>query len=187
MSQCTTTLAIRLVRPAKTRVNLWCAVCSESSLIACDFYSIQAIQRGINKNTRHTEWMYWLIWVFAGHTGLIVSFVVRWLKCFVFFLFFFLIIMYITDIFSKIWVTELQLFWERVAKSAFHLFFLWLFNCICLSFPLMLRTRCGSGYISSWVHLFTLDYSVHPCSIIWASASHNLQNGMCAKRRLRSA
>ena len=31
-------------------------------------------------------------------------------------------------------------FWERVANSAHHLFFLWLFNCICLSFSLMLRT-----------------------------------------------
>ena len=32
---------------------------------------------------------------------------------------------------------------------------LWLFNCICLSFFLMLRTSCGTGCISSWVHLFT--------------------------------
>ena len=29
-------------------------------------------------------------------------------------------------------------FLERVAKSACHLFILWLLNCICLSFPLML-------------------------------------------------
>ena len=55
------------------------AVWSESSLIAWAFYSLQAIQRGINENPCHTGWMYRLIWVFAGHIGLIVGFVVRWL------------------------------------------------------------------------------------------------------------
>ena len=30
-----------------------------------------------NKRFCHTGWMYWLIWVFAGHTCLIVVFVVR--------------------------------------------------------------------------------------------------------------
>ena len=30
----------------------------------------------------HTEWMYRLIWVLSGHTGLIVGFVERWLICF---------------------------------------------------------------------------------------------------------
>ena len=30
--------------------------------------------RGINGNPRHTMWMYRLVWVFAGHTGLIVGF-----------------------------------------------------------------------------------------------------------------
>ena len=45
---------------------------------------------------------------------------------------------------------------ERVDNSVRHLFILWLFNCICLSFPLMLRAWCGSDCISSCVHLFTL-------------------------------
>ena len=43
-------------------------------------YSLQANQRWIDENPCHTEWMYRLIWVFAGHTRLIVGFVVRWLK-----------------------------------------------------------------------------------------------------------
>ena len=47
----------------------------KSALITCAFYSLQTIQR-INKNPCHTGW---LTWVFAGYTGLIVSFVVRWL------------------------------------------------------------------------------------------------------------
>ena len=35
--------------------------------------------------------------------------------------------------------------------------FLWLFNCICLSYRLKLRTWCTRSYcISSWVHWFTL-------------------------------
>ena len=56
-----------------------CTVWSEFSLIACAFYSLLAIQRGINKNPCYTGWMDRLIWVFAG-TGLIVGIVVRWLK-----------------------------------------------------------------------------------------------------------
>ena len=51
-----------------------------SSLIAFAFYSYQAIPRGINENHYHTGSMYMLIRVFTGHTGLIVSFVVRWLN-----------------------------------------------------------------------------------------------------------
>ena len=40
---------IRLVRPAKTQISLRIrAVWSESSLIACAFHCLQAIQRGIN-------------------------------------------------------------------------------------------------------------------------------------------
>ena len=62
---------MRLVRPAKTQISLRIrAVWSESSLIACAFNSLQAIQRGINKNLCHTVWMYRLIWVFAGRTDL---------------------------------------------------------------------------------------------------------------------
>ena len=44
----------------------------QSLLIAYAFYSLQAIQRGINENPSHTGWLYKLIWVFAGHTGLLV-------------------------------------------------------------------------------------------------------------------
>ena len=36
---------------------------------------------GHNENSCHTEWVYRLIWVFAGYTGLLVGFAVRWLKC----------------------------------------------------------------------------------------------------------
>ena len=40
---------IRLIRPAKTQIWLRkCAVWSECSLIACTFYGLRAIQRGIN-------------------------------------------------------------------------------------------------------------------------------------------
>ena len=74
----TTKLSIRLVRPAKIQISLrFRAVWSESSLIACSFYSLRAIQRGINENPCHTGWKYRLIWVFAGHTDLIVGFAVR--------------------------------------------------------------------------------------------------------------
>ena len=52
-----------------------------SLLIAVSFYSLQAIQRGINKNPCYTWWTYSLMWTFAGHTGLIVDFVVLWLIC----------------------------------------------------------------------------------------------------------
>ena len=39
--------------------------------------------------------------------------------------FFFLTIMYVSDILSQVWVTELPPFiWERVANSACHLFLL---------------------------------------------------------------
>ena len=75
MSKPTATPTIRLVRPAKTQFSLHIrAVYSESSLIACAFYSLR-----INENLCYTGWMYRLIWVFAGHTDLIVSSVVRWL------------------------------------------------------------------------------------------------------------
>ena len=57
-----------------------CAVWLESSLIACAFYSLRAIQRGINKISCHTGWVYRLICVFIGHIGLIVGFIVCWLK-----------------------------------------------------------------------------------------------------------
>ena len=48
-------------------------------LITCAFYSLQVIRTGIKEKPCHIVWMYRLIWIFAGHTGLIVGFVVRWL------------------------------------------------------------------------------------------------------------
>ena len=63
---------IKLVRPVKTQISLlicrsvwWSHVPS----------SLWAIQRGMNKNPCHTGWKCMLIWIFAGHTGLIVGFV----------------------------------------------------------------------------------------------------------------
>ena len=67
------------MQPAKTHLAFASALSDQSLLIACAFYNLQAIQRGINENPCHTEWMYRLISVFAGHTGLIVGFVVCWL------------------------------------------------------------------------------------------------------------
>ena len=78
ISQRTTKPTIRLVRPAKTQISLRIrAVWSESSLIARAFYSRRAYSKGINENPCDTEWIYRLIWVFAGHTGLTVGVVVR--------------------------------------------------------------------------------------------------------------
>ena len=51
----------------------------KSSLIACAFCSLLAIQREVTENPCHTGLMYNLIWVLAGHTGLIVGFAMRWL------------------------------------------------------------------------------------------------------------
>ena len=79
MRERTTKPTIRLVRPAKAQISLrirafW------SLLIACTFYSLQAIQRGINDNPCYIGWIYRLTWVFASHLGLIVGFVMRWLR-----------------------------------------------------------------------------------------------------------
>ena len=80
LSQCTPKPTIRLVQTAKIQISLHIyADESESLLIPSVFYSLPAIQRGMNENPCHTGWMYTLIRVFAGHTGLIVDFVVRWL------------------------------------------------------------------------------------------------------------
>ena len=80
LSQRTTkpTIILIILRPAKIQIR---AVWSESSLITCAFYSLRVMQRGINDDPWHTVWMYRLIWVFAGHTGLVVGSVVRWLIC----------------------------------------------------------------------------------------------------------
>ena len=80
LSQRMTKSTIRLVRPPKTQISLRIrAAWSESSLIACAFYSIQAVQRGIKENPCHSGLMYRLIRILAGLTGLNVGFVERWL------------------------------------------------------------------------------------------------------------
>ena len=67
---------IKLVRPAKTQISLRIrAVWSESSLIACAFYSLQSIQWGIYENPCRTGWLYRLLWALAGHT--VLSFYVQ--------------------------------------------------------------------------------------------------------------
>ena len=74
MSQRMIKPTIRRVRPLTTHISLRIrAVGSVSSLIECAFYSLKAIQIGMNKNSYHTGWMYRLIWVFADHIGLIVG------------------------------------------------------------------------------------------------------------------
>ena len=84
LSQRRTKPTIRLVRLAKTQINLHIrAVLSEYLLIAFAFYNLRTIQRNVNENLWHTGWMYRLIWVFPGLTSLIVSFVVRCLKFFI--------------------------------------------------------------------------------------------------------
>ena len=60
--------------------NKTCATREDSDqhahpLIECVFYSVWAIQRGINENPCHTGRIYRLICIFAGHTGLILGFV----------------------------------------------------------------------------------------------------------------
>ena len=77
MSQCTKKPTIRHVWPAKTQISLRIrAVWSESSLIACAFYSLRAVKRGINTKNCHTggDIQAHLCWS-QGFVG----FVVRWL------------------------------------------------------------------------------------------------------------
>ena len=78
MSQRATKPTISLVQPAETQISLRIsAILSESSLIACTFDSLQAIQLGSNANHCHTGLIYRMIWVIASCTGLIVVFVSR--------------------------------------------------------------------------------------------------------------
>ena len=68
------------MRPAKTQISLriravWSVFANRA------FYSLWAVQREINDNTYCTGWMYRLIFIFVGHLGLILGFVVRWLIC----------------------------------------------------------------------------------------------------------
>ena len=73
LNQPTTKPTIKLSWPTRTQISLHIqAVWSEPLLITCAFYSLRAIQRGMNKNPCHTGWMFRLFWVFAGQTGLIV-------------------------------------------------------------------------------------------------------------------
>ena len=82
LSQCTTKPTIRLMLPVKTQISLHIhTVWSESLLIACVFYSLRAIQRGIKENPCHTGWMYRLTLFFAGYKGRIVGFVMHLLIC----------------------------------------------------------------------------------------------------------
>ena len=70
-----------LVWPGQTQISLRIRTAwSKSSLITCAFHSLWTTERGIQENPCHTLWMYRLIWGFAGHSGLIVGFVVRWIK-----------------------------------------------------------------------------------------------------------
>ena len=75
-------------------------------------------------------------------------------------------------------------------SSACHLFILCLFNCICLSFPLMLRTGCRSDCISSWVYLFSFNILMQLVSkkticlilskpIFWENGENIFQNVIC--------
>ena len=65
------------MRPAKTQISQPSVQSDQFSIIACSFYSLRAIQRRINVNPCHAEWMYRRIWVFPGYTDLIEGFVVR--------------------------------------------------------------------------------------------------------------
>ena len=68
ISQHTTNPTIRLMRPAKTQIRLRIrAVWSEHSLIACAFYFIQIIQRGMNVTPWRIGWMYRLIFLCWSH------------------------------------------------------------------------------------------------------------------------
>ena len=61
-SLCMTKPSVRSMQPAKTQISLHIrAVRSESLLIPCVFYRLQAIQRGINENPCHSGLMYRLI------------------------------------------------------------------------------------------------------------------------------
>ena len=51
--------------------------------MAYAFYSLQAIQRGINETSCYTGWMYWLICLFWFDTGLIVGLVICASSCYV--------------------------------------------------------------------------------------------------------
>ena len=83
--------------------------------------------------------------------------------CFFFFLFFFFVVVVIFSFNNYIRLRYFQLrlvnrvatFRERITDSACRLFLLRQFNCICLSFTLMLRIKCGYSCISSYVHLIT--------------------------------
>ena len=80
LNQCSTKPTTRLCDQRRLRSAFASAQSDQSSLIAFAFYSLRSIQRRINENPWHTGWMYRLIGVFDGYTGLIVSFVVHWLN-----------------------------------------------------------------------------------------------------------
>ena len=64
---------------AKTQISLpTCTVWSVFADRLCPLQPLGYPKRD-NQDPCHTGWIYRLIWVFAGHAGLIVGFVVRWL------------------------------------------------------------------------------------------------------------
>ena len=80
MSQYTTKPAIRPVRPAKTQISLYIHPVWQGF----SFTPLRIVQRlykanAISKDSDQIVWMCRLILVFAGHTSLIVGFVVHWL------------------------------------------------------------------------------------------------------------
>ena len=71
---------IKICATSELRSACASAQSDQSSLIACTFYNLHAIQRRINENPCHIVLMYKLIWVFACHSSLIVGFAMCWLK-----------------------------------------------------------------------------------------------------------
>ena len=76
LSQRTTKPTIRLIWPVKTAQSDLITVFADRKCLL----QPQGYRKRNKGDPCHTGWMYWLIWDFAGHTGLIVGFVVRLLK-----------------------------------------------------------------------------------------------------------
>ena len=144
---------IKPVRPAKTLIRLCrCTVWSESLLIMCACYSLQAIQRGINKNP---WWMPRLILVLSGHTGLIVGFVLHWLVWF-------------CGEIRKIWILLLSA--ARAQAKAFDmiLFFFFFNQKVFISEPTHDKT-----YKMACVPSTDSDQPGNPASLIRALKGHH--------------
>ena len=59
----------KICAPEKTQISLYIRAVWSVFADQMYLYSLLAIQKGINKNPCHTENIYRLIWVFAGHTS----------------------------------------------------------------------------------------------------------------------